>query len=466
MSYGQPRNGQHGYPQQGHYGSPQQGQYGQPPYPQVQVPSNAYGYAPGYGPGPTAPLGPRVHPSENTAFIFGLCALAVGPITGIPAIWLGRKILREAEASPHMYRATFASKAGIGLGWIGCSMAALTVFIGLGSSSTAAAVLLIVGGIASAAFATTGAFKDFSPPVDRVSAVLRRYGAAWVLMGTAVLGGFTSVAARAAQADKAARECASNQSRAAAALAQNDFSTAHKALDGAKSVCPANRAADISMAQRNVDARQVAFEKATDEAAAAQAAAESAAREAAALDAFPAIATEVKGNLRSALNKAGRSQWEASDSSLNSARAALNRVAGTSVVTTKDYTDLDTEVTAIHQKIQPQLDRIAQKKAADDARAAAKEEREQAAAALVDDLRGPMPVNSAWDGSVRAVETSIKERMNDPDSYEHVRTTIPFAQGMHWVVTSTYRGKNAFGAKIVVTHTFWIQQGEVVKSDE
>lgn len=55
-----------------------------------------------------------------------------------------------------------------------------------------------------------------------------------------------------------------------------------------------------------------------------------------------------------------------------------------------------------------------------------------------------------WDGShIRATEL-IKASMNDPNSYEHVKTTYVDG-GDHLVITTTFRGKNAFGGVVVNT---------------
>ncbi|MCA8830570.1 hypothetical protein [Hymenobacter pini] len=59
---------------------------------------------------------------------------------------------------------------------------------------------------------------------------------------------------------------------------------------------------------------------------------------------------------------------------------------------------------------------------------------------------------SAYDGSHRGVERLIKERMNDPDSYEHVATRY-VDKGDHLAVLTQFRGKNAFGAKVLNTAT-------------
>ncbi|MBD1399048.1 zinc ribbon domain-containing protein [Pontibacter sp. JH31] len=55
---------------------------------------------------------------------------------------------------------------------------------------------------------------------------------------------------------------------------------------------------------------------------------------------------------------------------------------------------------------------------------------------------------SAWNGSHRNLERAIKGAMNDPDSYEHVETKY-WDMDNHIVVLTKYRGKNAFGGKVL-----------------
>lgn len=57
---------------------------------------------------------------------------------------------------------------------------------------------------------------------------------------------------------------------------------------------------------------------------------------------------------------------------------------------------------------------------------------------------------SAWDGSHIALTRAIKAAMHDPSSYQHVDTTY-IDRGDYLVVTTTYRGRNAFGA--IVEHS-------------
>lgn len=57
---------------------------------------------------------------------------------------------------------------------------------------------------------------------------------------------------------------------------------------------------------------------------------------------------------------------------------------------------------------------------------------------------------SSWDGAHRNLEKYIKDHMNDPDSYEHVETKYWDLKD-HLVVLTTFRGKNAFGGKVINT---------------
>lgn len=55
---------------------------------------------------------------------------------------------------------------------------------------------------------------------------------------------------------------------------------------------------------------------------------------------------------------------------------------------------------------------------------------------------------SAWDGSHYGLEKVIKSSMNDPDSYEHVKT-IYWDEKDYLVVKTTFRGTNLYGGKVV-----------------
>lgn len=59
---------------------------------------------------------------------------------------------------------------------------------------------------------------------------------------------------------------------------------------------------------------------------------------------------------------------------------------------------------------------------------------------------------SAWDGSHIKLSRMIKNSMNDPDSYEHAETKY-WDMKDHLIVTTTFRGKNAFGGVVKNTVT-------------
>lgn len=59
---------------------------------------------------------------------------------------------------------------------------------------------------------------------------------------------------------------------------------------------------------------------------------------------------------------------------------------------------------------------------------------------------------SSWDGSHRALVSYLKEHLNDPGSYQHVKTTYRDAGAVGvdmLLVECTYRAKNAFGALVL-----------------
>lgn len=55
---------------------------------------------------------------------------------------------------------------------------------------------------------------------------------------------------------------------------------------------------------------------------------------------------------------------------------------------------------------------------------------------------------SVWDGSHSALKSYIKENMNDPSSFDHIKTTYS-DKGEYLLVQMKFRVKNSFGAKVV-----------------
>jgi hypothetical protein len=89
-----------------------------------------------------------------------------------------------------------------------------------------------------------------------------------------------------------------------------------------------------------------------------------------------------------------------------------------------------------------EVQRVAQRQAAEHEANAAK------AVARKKEIEGQF---SAYDGSHRSLERRVKESMNNPDSFEHVKTTYwDYGQG-NIKLRMTFRGTNAYNAMVTQT---------------
>lgn len=144
--YGQPPQGPpQGFPQTGY--PPQQG-YGQPGYPPQQGYAAPYAYGqPGYG----YAMAPT-HSSATTSLVLGLVGLIGGLLCGLGffvspfAIVVGRKTIREIDASNGQLGGRSNAKAGLVLGIVGSVILVLGVL---------AVVLIIIAGIAGSSGSST-----------------------------------------------------------------------------------------------------------------------------------------------------------------------------------------------------------------------------------------------------------------------------------------------------------------------
>jgi ribosomal protein L40E len=84
-------------------------------------------------------------------------------------------------------------------------------------------------------------------------------------------------------------------------------------------------------------------------------------------------------------------------------------------------------------------------------------------------ILGPKPENSAYDGSVRAVDKYLERVLNDYDDSEYLEwspvTKVTLKGEPYWAVRLKLRAKNAFGAKIVKDVIFFIRQNQVVRAE-
>jgi hypothetical protein len=175
-------------------------------------------------------------------------------------------------------------------------------------------------------------------------------------------------------------------------------------------------------------------------------------RERNAVQTFPEDAKFIKAKLADSIAKAGQRKWSEADTALKTCENALESFKGTSVEKSTEWNSLQKQVERHRQTVQRELDRIAAREAADRAKAAA-----------LAAERGEAPALHPWDGACMPCEAYLKKRLNDPDSYDHVRTSQPMIEGRYWTVVMVFRASNMLGAKILTAKKFFIHQGQVVE---
>lgn len=124
------------------------------------------------------------------------------------------------------------------------------------------------------------------------------------------------------------------------------------------------------------------------------------------------------------------------------------------------------ELRGRHRFAQRQLMRAGEERAAQAAAERAAEAQRVAAARAVEQAReqliGPAPVMSAWDGGYYEVQRYLKRLLHDPDSLTFEGCTQPVPREDGWGVICEYRARNGFGALRKEVGTFVIREGEVI----
>lgn len=265
----------------------------------------------------------------------------------------------------------------------------------------------------------------------------------WALASVVCFAGCSVALFRSGEADI----CGKSRVAFGTQMSNRDLVGARASLSEALRTCPSGSVVDLDRDLSNQE------ELAKAEIAKAVAAAEKAAAEKVLVDDWRS-GESVIAFLKAATSEAAAGRWGNMSELLQQAQDALSSVSKTNVTTTKEWIDLDSKTKAFRRKYQPQLAQVEQA-----AKAFALQEADFA------QERGKKPTNSAWDGSIACVERYLKQVLNDPDSYEHVSTTVPSPSGPYWVVSSAYRAKNGFGGLILQRTTFKIQQEQVVSTN-
>lgn len=182
-------------------------------------------------------------------------------------------------------------------------------------------------------------------------------------------------------------------------------------------------------------------------AVASASAAASASARAAAIASWSESVPVLKKLMAVAASNAARGKWLDVDENIATIQTTLDEVKGSPHEQSKDWAVLAEQAAALRKKHAAPIG-AAKKKLADE-----------------DAQRGPRPTTSPWSGACNACEDHVKPSMHDPSSFQHVATSAASQEGPFWVVTMSFRGKNAYGALVVNTKKFWIQRGRVVKTD-
>ena len=147
------------------------------------------------------------HPSGSTALTLAFVSILLGPITGIPAIYLARKALREAAAARERYSGANGAKGALVLG---CAMSffwTLMFCSGISSDSPTFAVIFVLIGLSIGALAIVGPNRNMPSVLTTLAGAARRHIAVLVLAPAFALGGIIGSAGHAQRAAEASRIC-------------------------------------------------------------------------------------------------------------------------------------------------------------------------------------------------------------------------------------------------------------------
>lgn len=157
-------------------------------------------------------------------------------------------------------------------------------------------------------------------------------------------------------------------------------------------------------------------------------------------------------------SSAQKAKWLAADGAYAAALSALDQIQSADAkltarlpATFKPAVERTT-IEQLRKAIAPQVTAERKRLEREETQRKAKADKEAAYAALC----GDKPGLSAWDGEVIGLESQLRESANDPDSIDVEKCTDPqLTTDNCWVVTCNVRGKNGFGALILLRKTYY-----------
>lgn len=331
---------------------------------------------PGWSPVPTLEgIFPRPHPSTETLVKLGTAALLLGPLPGIPAILLGRLVLREIERADGRYTGEAKARLGLRLAWIGTQVHTLLALYLSGASSEPIALAVLMIGIVLSLTIAVGVSVAGAPRPFAVAADISRrtpwiaYPAVIGLLGAGSAGFVAKRSADERARFEALADCEQSRREAKEALGVESFERALSHLQAARRTCVGATLEEVARSETVVNARQLeanrrrAKEEAAREAARqAEEERQRAETEQKAAAAFEKAAPEIARDLQLASTRAAQKRWDDAESVLNQAEQALSAFRGTNIAQSARCAELLAQVARLRRDVDAGVQQLKEKR--------------------------------------------------------------------------------------------------------
>ncbi|WP_437960314.1 hypothetical protein WME76_12180 [Sorangium sp. So ce119] len=270
----------------------------------------------------------------------------------MPAILLGRLVLREITRSEGRYTGEPRARLGFGLGWAGTQVYTLVLLYVIGATSEPVALVVLGAGVVAGLAIAIGSSAAGAPQPFATAARASRQ-APWViypaiagLLGVGLAGFITKRSADERTRLEALAACEQARRGANEALEAASFDRARSHLQEARRTCVEGAALqEVARAEADADARErEAIQRRAEEEAArkereraeeererAEEARRRAEREQKAAARFKDVAPVIARHLQVASAMATQRRWEDAKAALSQAEFALNEFRGTDV---------------------------------------------------------------------------------------------------------------------------------------
>ncbi|WP_434047560.1 MULTISPECIES: hypothetical protein [Sorangium] len=344
------------------------------------------------GPNPVPSLEglfPRPHPSSETLFLLGVAALVLGPLAGVPAILLGRLVLREIARSEGRYTGEARARLGVGLGWAGTQVFTLLLLYMIGAASEPVALAVLGSGVVAGLAIAIGAGAAGAPqPLAAAARASRRapwviYPAVTGLLGVGLAGFLTKQSADERARLEALAACQEARRSAGEALEAASFDEARSHLQEARRTCvdgaalqeAARTEADVDAREREAIERRAQEEAAREERERAEAERERAEeqrrraeREQRAAARFKEVAPAIARQVQVASARATQRRWGDAQAALSQAELALDEFRGTDVQRSERGAALLAQVVRLRPDVDAGVEQTRQRREAEERR--------------------------------------------------------------------------------------------------